>query len=301
MFHRDAASEVAKAPSRLPSSSSRFAQAMRAGKSAAAGLSVPSSAIGGAGDAPVAREQDGEKSVRGGGAAAGPWIVDDRVRLQNKAMIQGMSPEELKETMDSVESVLGPALFAKLQAMYGAGGSLRGLGVGDEPDEKNSDATASAPAPTESMPPAAANSGCKQGCYGTCGHSSATMEPSSLLAALEPSEEPYLLDDTYESRQPTDLVLRCRSLIASQRAQAFRRLTELLLLGAARTGEKYPRVLPVVLRCGADDSHASVLPEALRALLVFLVRVHVAPFPCSACRSTFTCLVCEMCAGLRAA
>ncbi len=96
--------------------------------------------------------------------------------------------------------------------------------------------------------------------------------------------EPFDAEDMYEGRPLADLASLCRSAIPRQRIQALRRLTAVMRSMHAEVGgpgagtveaalerERLPRGLPLLLRCALDDTHASMLPVALEALLVFVV------------------------------
>jgi hypothetical protein len=170
-------------------------------------------------------------------------VVDARTREQNRSLLQSMSSEELAETMESVESVLGKDLFEKLMERYKEGRGLRTSVCGGNVQSKL----------PVNMEESSGNDG----------------EGEEQLPAFDNSGA-FDLDDTYGSRQPTDLVLLCRSKLPGQRVMAYRRLKELLLQGSTRSGESFPRATPIVLRCGVDDTNISVLAAALDALLVFL-------------------------------
>ena len=112
--------------------------------------------------------------------------------------------------------------------------------------------------------------------------------------------DPFDADDVYKDRPLADLAVLCRSAIPRQRIEAVRRLTEVMRsmhaevtgpaagVEAALEKERLPRGLPLLLRCALDDSNASMLPVALEALLVFVVRVSVfcvAPVLVHTCRT----------------
>lgn len=116
VFRRDRAGGVPlPTAGRIPAGPSKFATLMRSG--APDGVSVssePTSAPFDAGAAGSSTDGDEED-----------WVVEDRVRQQNRALLESMSREELMETMQSVESVISPDLLAKLEQMYTSGRSLR--------------------------------------------------------------------------------------------------------------------------------------------------------------------------------
>jgi hypothetical protein len=253
-----------------PTSSSRFAQLLRGDVElppTASAVSVPVTGAASVVAAEVAPPSVPSlpEGVSSGGTAddAAEWIVDERTRNTNRAMIQSMSSEELSETLDSVEALLGPQLLEKLKAMYASGGRLgsRATTAATGRPDAHHDVVSAVDGSAPLSDPAEHAHDCE---------SHAHELPQ---AEGDPDEQPFAADDVYEERQPTDVVLRCRSAVPAQRAAAFERLASLLALGSARSGEKFPRVLPVVVRCGIDDTYASVQPAALHAAVVFLVRL----------------------------
>lgn len=267
-FHRNDKKDIPQTGA-LPTSKSRFAQAMRASNETSNSTGI--SAVTGDGNG-----ADGEESVmarRVGGrkkkAPDGEWVVDDRTRQQNKALIESMSREEMDETLDSIKSVLGAELFEKLRGMYTAGKSLRDP-HGDAVDDTLGEDGTEVETKADTKPVEGETSDC--GCY-MHQHASSQTAGHVVESSAKESEEPYSVDDKYETRQPTDVLLLCRSAMPSQRVAALRRLGALLSQGTARDGEKFPRMLPIVVRCAVDDTHASVVRTGLEVVLTFLVRL----------------------------
>ncbi len=223
----------------------------------------------------------GRRSVRfddvDSGVTGSDYMVDDSIRRQNRDLITSMSTEELSETMDSVETLLGPEMFAKLQKLYASGKSIRDLNAakssaaGDIAQHGDSSSIShrhgSGDGHTSTQPLASRDVKRKEDIF---------IDDDEDKEVFD--EEPHDADDTYETRSASDLAVLCRSAIPRQRIQAIRRLTDIMHSmhrsgeSAGKDGQQLPRAFPVLLRCALDDTNVTIIPVALEALLVFVVR-----------------------------
>jgi hypothetical protein len=165
--------------------------------------------------------------------------VDDDTRRRNRATIEAMSSEEMEETLGSLQSVLGPELFAKLKEKY----ATRSTG----------DASSGAGGSVVAVTPAGADEDHVE----------------------EVAAEPYDASDVYETRPASEVLSLCRSSVPGQRVAAIAQLERIMrsMHGGTHSGDdRIPRGLPLVLRCALDDGYVTVLPTVLRAITFFMVR-----------------------------